>query len=579
MARVVSCVLGILLLGFALQAQQPPVVSLPGGGTATPGAPVRPGAPPRDNQQKAGSSVVRGRVFAADSGQPLRKAVVRANAPELRDGRLATTDEQGRYELKELPAGRYNLFASKGSYVGLSYGQTRPLEPGKPLEILDGQTVEKVDFSLPRGAIITGRVVDEFGDPVADAQVMPMRSTNQGGRRRMAPSGRSSTTNDIGEFRIFGLPPGQYYISATLRGMMMMNMNAQTDDRSGYAPTYFPGTPNVAEAQRLNVGVGQTLTDINIALMPTRTARVSGSVVDSQGKTVSTGFVMVTQRDFGLGFMTMPGGQVQPDGTFTVNSLSPGEYTLQATVPGGAGEVPDMATLPITVAGSDITGVRLAAMKPSPLSGRIVVNDPAAAASLRPAMLRPMITPKNPEDMGPMMGAVGPPKVNDDFTFELRSRPGTMVIRMGSPVPGWGLKTVRINGIDVTDDGFEVRPNEEISGIEIELTNRQSDLSGLVTSGKGDTVRDYSIVIFAEDRERWTPGSRYLRVGRPDQDGRFKITGLPAGQYYAIAVDSIEPGAGSDPEYLERVRSKATRFSLNDGEIKTVDLKLVSPGS
>jgi Carboxypeptidase regulatory-like domain len=516
MARVLACVLGTLLLGLELQAQQPPVVSLPGGGTATPGAPVRPGAPARDNQQKPGSSVIRGRVFAADTGQPLRKAVVRANAPELRDGRLATTDEQGRYELKELPAGRYNLFASKGSYVGLSYGQTRPLEGGKPLEILEGQTVEKVDFSLPRGAIITGRVVDEFGEPVADAQVMPMRSTNQAGRRRMAVSGRPSMTNDIGEFRIFGLPPGQYYVSATLRGGMMMN--AQTEDRSGYAPTYFPGTPNVAEAQRVNVGVGQTLTDINIALMPTRTARVSGSVVDSQGKTVSTGFVMVTQRDFGAGFMTMPGGQVQPDGTFTINSLPPGEYTLQASVPGGAGEVPDVATLPITVGGSDISGVRLAAVKPSPLSGRIVVNDPAAAASLRPAMIRPFLTPKNPEEMGPMMGAVGQPKVNDDFTFEVRSRPGTMVIRMGSMIPGWGLKAVRVNAIDVTDDGFEVRPNEEISGIEIELTNRQSDLSGLVTNGRGDPVRDYSVVIFAEDRERWTPGSRYLRVGRPDQD-------------------------------------------------------------
>ena len=174
-----------------------------------------------------------------------------------------------------------------------------------------------------------------------------------------------------------------------------------------------------------------------------------------------------------------------------------------------------------------------------------------------------------------MMGG-GPPKVNDDFTFELRARPGTMVIRMGSSIPGWGLKAVRVNGIDVTDEGFEVRPNDEISGVEIEMTNHQTDLSGLVTNGRGVTIRDYSVVVFAQDRERWNPGSRYMRTSRPDQDGRFKFTGLPAGQYYAVALDSIDPGDATDPDFLDRVRTKAMRFSLNEGEIKTMDLKLIS---
>ena len=82
------------------------------------------------------------------------------------------------------------------------------------------------------------------------------------------------------------------------------------------------------------------------------------------------------------------------------------------------------------------------------------------------------------------------------------------------------------------------------------------------------------MIVFAQDRERWAPGSRYVRTGRPDQDGRFKITGLPAGQYYVIAVDYVEPGDATDPEFLERVRTKAMRFSLTDGEMKTMDLKL-----
>src|SRR5262249_5082205 len=159
-------------------------------------------------------------------------------------------------DFKDLPAGRYQLNASKGSFVTLAYGQLRPFEQGKPIDIKDAQTLEKVDFALPRGSVITGRVVDEFGEPTADVQVMAMRYQFLQGRRRLTPAGRPNMTNDIGEFRIFALPPGQYYLSATLRNFNGP-MDATTDDRSGYAPTYYPGTASVTEAQRITVAIGQ----------------------------------------------------------------------------------------------------------------------------------------------------------------------------------------------------------------------------------------------------------------------------------------------------------------------------------
>src|SRR5262249_33176513 len=136
----------------------------------------------------------------------------------------AMTDGEGRYEFKDLPAGRFSLSATKAGFVTVQYGQTRPFESGKPIDLAEGQLLDKADFSMPRGSAISGRLGDEFGDPVADAVVSAMRSAWSGGRRRLQTTGRTATTNDLGQFRIYGLSPGDYYVNATFRSGDMMGM-------------------------------------------------------------------------------------------------------------------------------------------------------------------------------------------------------------------------------------------------------------------------------------------------------------------------------------------------------------------
>ena len=176
MSRFCAFLVAFLLAPAALSAQA-------GVPQQFPGVPGLPGLPPRDTTPKTGTARIRGRVIAADTGQPLRKAQVRAFSPELRENRLAVTDATGVYELAELPAGRYQLTAAKGSFVQLQYGQSRPFEAGRPLAIADGQTLEKVDFALPRGALLTGHVFDEFGEPAIDVRVAALRYQFIQGRR------------------------------------------------------------------------------------------------------------------------------------------------------------------------------------------------------------------------------------------------------------------------------------------------------------------------------------------------------------------------------------------------------------
>jgi hypothetical protein len=268
-----------------------------------------------------------------------------------------------------------------------------------------------------------------------------------------------------------------------------------------------------------------------------------------------------------------PPGQIKPDGSFAISGLAPGSYRLQTM--GGGGDT-ESASAEVSISGDDVNGIRLVGSKPSTATGRVIV-DPAAAQSLRVSALRVMAQPAVFD--GPMMGPPAPPAVvNEDLTFELKSRPGKMRIGFAGQLPGWTIRAVRYRGIDVTDSGIEFRGNEDISDIELEITNRVTDLSGLVTNGRGQAVKDYSVIVFPQDRDKWTPGSRYMRTGRPDQDGRFKLTGLPPGQYHILALDYVDANEWNDPEFLDRVRSKATPVSINEGETKSADLKLNTVG-
>jgi hypothetical protein len=508
---------------------------------------------------KSGTASIRGRVVADGTNSPIPRAEVRITSPESPQGKVVETDANGMYELASLPAGKFSLSASKISFIRVAYGQTRPTGLGQPVELAEGQSLANINFKLQRAGVITGRVLDEFGDPVTDVQVMVLRSQFMGSERRLLPAGgRPAMTNDLGDFRIFGLQPGQYYVSATLRSFMP----GETDDRSGYAPTYFPGTGNISEAQRLAIAAGQIVQGINLTLLPVRTTRISGTAFDSEGKPLAGGMVMAMERG-GVGIAVRNPAQVRPDGTFTISGITPGNYLLRIGMPG----LEETAVTPVTASGGDITNVQLVSAKSSVIRGRFLVDR--GAAPPRTSALRLFA-----QSAEPMMGG-GEARINDDYTFEIKVPPGRYLLRTMGGIPNdeWSLHGVNLNGVDVTDTGIDVPAGGGVSEVSVELTKRTTETAGHVVDASGKPLRDVWVVMFAQDAQRWAFQSRYVSASRPDVNNTFKFR-LPAGDYYLVALAEVEPGEWNDPDFLSQIRERATRVSVADGEHKMVDITL-----
>jgi hypothetical protein len=414
--------------------------------------------------------------------------------------------------------------------------------------------------------------MDEFGDPVAGARVVVMRYQSFQGTRRLVPTGFGDQTDDTGAYRVYGVAPGEYYVSATLQGQGFGDVTADT---TGYAATYYPGTGNVAEAQRVSVGLGQEISNITFALLPTRTSRITGTVIDSRGEPVANGFVMLQEslETAGPGMMTMMrgGGRVRPDGSFTISNLAPGSYTL--TVNTGPGPDSEGAMTSVTVGNEDLSGITLVTSRGASIAGRIV----AAQGSTGSLPLTGVQVFAQPLRMEPMMMGFGPGRVEADATFRLTGLRGRRLFRVQGVPTTWVLHSVRLNGQDVTDTGVEFKGDSAEEGLEIVLTDRVSEINGKVSTEKGAPTREYTVVVFPDDATKWTYPSRYVRAARADQEGLFKIRGLPPeDRYLAVAVDYLEEGEGGDPHFLEQIKDRATTIALGEGEVKALDLKLIT---
>lgn len=589
----VRCSPVVILVGFlalqALDAQQPFAASqaqAPTGQSQQPGRQVE--RPPRDPQattQPAGTAVITGIVVAADGNTPLRRARVSVSAAELRDSRAVMTGDDGRYEVKELPAGRYTVQVSKPGYVSLTFGQRRPRQPGLPLQLGDGERLNGVNFSLPRGGVISGHVFDETGSPLIRATVRAQRYDYQQGERRLVPVGFDQT-DDRGEYRIFDLLPGDYYINASTDGPGFQNAmrqfgrgggpgpggrgpfeRAEDEGETGYAPTFYPGSPAPIESGRISLSLSQELTSIDFAVQLVRTARVSGTLTTSNGRRLTNGMVAL-DSEIARGQRLAYSGRAQADGSFSINRVPPGSYRLIARGRTEGTEEPLTAVMPLSIAEGDLTGLSVSLSPGSTISGQIAFEG-GKTPTTSVSQLRVLARALESDTIGGNPTAT----VRADRSFELRGlSPGAAVIQIARPPTGWALKSVTIGARDVTDVPVELKSGELLTDAVITLTEAVTELSGTVVNERREPQIDYTVVIFPADPAEWSPVSRRIDGRRVDQSGQFRFTGLPSGRYLLALVDVVEQGQWSDPAFLEQIKSGAAAITLNDGERKVQDV-------
>jgi hypothetical protein len=522
-------------------------------------------------QPASGTGVIRGRIVAADTGKPLRRARIAVASLDVGGPpRTANTGADGRYELTTLPAGRYGVRAARSGYLELRYGQRRPLEAAKVVTLADGQTVERVDFALPRTGLISGRVTDEVGDPVAGAAVFAMRSEYWQGRRQLVSSGPPTRTDDTGRYRVLGLSPGTYLLRTMTRETWTVTRAGRKEVMS-FLTTYFPGTADVREAQRVTVGVAQQVSAIDFALVPGRTVTISGTAVDSHGRPAPS---VILAQDVGgpnggiIGTAGIP--VVNSDGTFTIREVAPGEYKLKAA---GSDEV---TTVPIVAGAADIENVSLVTSAGWTAAGMVTTE-----AGTPPNLRRQQVTVTAvPIAAGAGMRLQGEPvqrqMLNDDWTFSVTAIAGPARVRATLP-DGWMVKSILQNGRDVADEALDMKSGEQLAGIQVILTDRVTTVAGQLADDKGVPITDGTVVIFSSEAEKWFDNSRFVRAARPDPQGRYQIRGLPPGDYLAVALEYVQDGIWNDPEYLETIRRYGQQVPLKEGESRTISLRFVTP--
>ena len=591
--------------------------------------------PNQPQQMPKGTASIAGNLTSANGGRPMRRATVRVQSASSPMSRTATTDERGNFEIKDLPAGEFTLRANKPGYLESIYGQKNPGSgrPGTPISLKENQRIEKLALTIPKGGVITGTIVDDAGEPAFGVAVRAMRWTWRNGEKTLVAAG-NATSDDRGIYRIPTLSPGDFIVMATPRAdsmndeMMAVERMAQEmagaggaggglrvsatgglamssgDDAptSGFAPVFYPGTTLSNAATSVVLGPAEEKNGIDVQLQLVPLGTITGTVIGDPKAIQAT---TIQLSDANTGLPGLVGRTARPDATgkFSFAGVAPGSYNLTAKSGGNSTFVsadgdrtmmfvtrevragnalggpdpgppapPMWAKADAAVDGRTKTDVALVLQPGMTVAGRIAFDGtgeiPTDFSQIR-LILGTASSAGNGIISGTSMGTVNP-----DGTFRINDvMPGKYRVTT-TPPRGWRAKSVDSTGKDALDFLLDVQPNDDLSNITINYTNRSTELAGMLTDSSGVATADYTIVLFAGEQRFWTPQSRRILTTRPATDGKFSFRDLPPGEYRLVALDDAEPGSWFDPEFLKQLIGASMSLTITEGQKKAQDLRV-----
>jgi protocatechuate 3,4-dioxygenase beta subunit len=533
---------------------------------------------PAGSSQKPAEGAVAGTIagrVTGPSGEPLACAVVRFVAAD-QSLPEAYTDAQGRYSLENLPAGSFLLEASRADYIALQYGQRQPADAATAIALDEGERRTRTDFVLPRASIISGTVADEHGEPVEGIMVWPFQHRPIEGFPRWNSNAVPVRTDDRGRYRVIGVTPGTYVLAALTDGPAHSSEDAGR--ARGYAPVYHRGTLDVANAQRLEIEVGRDADDVDFELAPTLLTTVRGSVLDATGRPFVGDVMLLVSDRSGAPTITSRMVTTDTNGAFVFRHVPPGDYVVKA--PGRTDGIPPQFGMQrVTVVDADPPYVTVALTGGATLEGRVIIQG---APDTDVSGMKVSVLPVDPDyspGIGPGTRPAGGTLRDGSFRLVGVRGPARLLVEPDARCSDCYVQSVRVNGMDATDAPFDFGlTGGEFRDVEIIVSEAGATIEGRATAEPSAAVASFSVVVYATTPALWSGRSRHVRVVRSKEGGMFRVAGLPPGDYFVAAVSRLDTsidGAQADPDALDGLSAGASRITLLEGDLRTLNLRLI----
>jgi len=533
---------------------------------------------------KPSDASVSGTVVKLAGGAPIKSADVLLTSLADHTHTLSTvTDAGGRFELDGIAAGRYRLRVSHEGFLTQEYGARKPGETGATLMLGSSQNLQEVVFRLVASAVIAGRVINEDGDPLSWAKVTALREAYSNGKRRLTAE-TMSPTNDLGEYRLFGLRPGRYFVNADYRPGVhscadslvsaedVKTATAQAgganaadivvSSATGYVPTFYPGTFDPAKAIAVTVKAGEEISSIEVTVSPTTTFSVRGRVINLASRRSGSPVLTLAPRSNGQS-VGLP-GRVVPldaaDGPFVIGNVLPGTYTLLADLFDAGTHYRSAQN--VEVGNVDSSGLSVVLTPGTMVRGHVTWDGP-------PSVVRDALQVFLREtDADGTSGNVA--RTQDGGAFQVNGVfDGTYRVEILGASQNSYLESVHYGATDGLAEGFTVHHGND-AALEVVLSSKGARVQGTVTDSDGLPAVGVWVALVPDDPHR--NEMQLFKAVTTDQNGRYILQGIAPGDYKLFSWEDVELKAWEDPEFIRSFEGLGEKVSFDASDQQTVDL-------